>query len=66
MISALALLRGCRRSDPNGDGAVNGLDLEILNAAFGSCDLCGADLSDDGVVDDADRQILEGFVGCVS
>jgi hypothetical protein len=57
-------LGGCRRSDLDLDGVVNELDLELLQAAFGPCVVCGADLNNDGVVNAVDQGILEGFFAC--
>jgi len=47
--------------DLNDDGAVDGMDLMILLAAWGECskpDVCPADLNDDGTVDGADLLAL--------
>ena len=45
--------------DLNGDGVVNGADLSIMLAAWGSNDPV-ADLDGNGVVDGADLAILLG------
>lgn len=45
-------------ADLNGDGAVNGADLGLLLAAWGSCDDCPADLSHEGLVNGADLGLL--------
>jgi predicted outer membrane repeat protein len=49
--------QGCAVGDLNCDGAVNGADLGLLLAAWGSADPL-ADLNGDGVVDGADLGIL--------
>ncbi|MDG1979481.1 MAG: DNRLRE domain-containing protein [Phycisphaerales bacterium] len=45
-------------ADFNGDGAVNGADVGLLLAAWGSCPGCPEDLNDDGVVNGADLGLL--------
>jgi len=54
----------CLRSDLNRDGYVNGADVLLLEQAIGSCELCGADLNDDGEVNEIDRTIQQGQLGC--
>ncbi len=44
--------------DLNGDGVVNGADLGLLLAAWGSCPGCAADLDGNGSVDGADLGVL--------
>lgn len=44
-------------SDINGDGAVNGTDLSLLLAAFGSTD-AAADIDNDGIVGGSDLTLL--------
>lgn len=54
-------LRGCAppvAGDLNGDGIVNGADLALLLAGWGSCDGCAADLDANGSVDAADLAVL--------
>jgi hypothetical protein len=46
--------------DLNGDGVVDGADLGLLLAAWGSCNGCPEDLNDDGEVDGADLGVLLG------
>jgi hypothetical protein len=55
----------CRRSDISGDGAVDGLDLAILAATFGSEGMSGRrpDLSGDGQVDGEDLSLLAARFG---
>jgi hypothetical protein len=57
-------LDDCRRSDLNRDGYVDGIDVTLLEQAFGPCELCGADLNNDGQVNDADQAIQEGQLDC--
>jgi hypothetical protein len=45
-------------ADFNGDGVVNGADLGLLLAAWGSCPGCVEDLNGDGVVNGADIGLL--------
>ncbi len=45
-------------ADLNGDGVVDGADLNLLLNAWGSCPDCPADLNGDGVVDGADLGLL--------
>jgi len=45
-------------ADFNGDGVVNGADLGLLLAAWGSCPGCTEDLNGDGVVNGADLGLL--------
>ncbi len=44
--------------DLNGDGIVNGADMGLLLAAWGSCSGCDADLNGDGIVNGADMGLL--------
>lgn len=44
--------------DLNADGLINGADLGLMLAAWGSCKGCDADLNGDGEVDGADLGIL--------
>lgn len=48
----------CAPADLNCDGAVNGADLGLLLAAWGTCSGCGADINGDGTVDGADLGLL--------
>jgi hypothetical protein len=54
----------CRRSDLNRDGYVNDADVLLLEQAIGPCELCPADLNDDGEVNELDRDIQQGQLGC--
>jgi hypothetical protein len=45
-------------ADLNGDGRVDGADLGLMLAAWGSCSGCDADLNDDGLVNGADLGLL--------
>lgn len=51
------LLASCTLGDLNCDGAVDGADLGLLLAAWGTTD-AAADLNDDGLVDGADLGLL--------
>jgi len=45
-------------ADLNGDGLVDGADLGLMLAAWGTCTDCDADLNADGLVDGADLGLL--------
>ena len=45
-------------SDLNGDGLVNGADLGLLLAAWGTCDGCPEDINGDGFVTGADLGLM--------
>ena len=45
-------------ADLNGDGLVDGADLGLMLAAWGSCSGCDADLNEDGLVNGADLGLL--------
>ena len=50
--------------DLNGDGIVNGADVGLFLAAWGTCDGCDADFNHDGFVDGADfGQLLIAWSG---
>jgi hypothetical protein len=50
--------------DLNGDGIVNGADVGLFLAAWGTCDGCDADFNNDGIVDGADfGQLLIAWNG---
>ena len=44
--------------DFNGDGNVNGADLGLMLAVWGTCPGCPEDMNGDGVVDGADMGLL--------
>lgn len=55
------LVAGCLDADLNCDGLVNGADLGLMLAAWGTCPPkggCAADLNDDGQVNGADLGLL--------
>lgn len=56
--AAVNVVRTVMRGDLNADGAVNGADLGLLLAAWGTCPACPADLTGDGLVDGADLGLL--------
>jgi hypothetical protein len=47
-------------NDITGDGSIDGADLALILAAWGSCTVipCGADLNDDHRVDGADLALV--------
>jgi uncharacterized membrane protein len=49
-----------RAADVEFDGVVNGADLAVLLATWGSCDGCPADLDRSGIVDSVDLALLLG------
>ena len=51
--------------DFNGDGQVNGADLGLMIAAWGSCSGCPEDLNGDGLVNGADLGLMiAGWGAC--
>lgn len=58
--SSTGTCSGANNPDLNGDGAVNGLDLTVVLAQWGSCGsaACQADLNDDGYVNGADLTVV--------
>ncbi len=50
--------QGPALGDINADGVIDGADLGLLLAAWGSCSACDEDLNQDGAVDGADLGLL--------
>lgn len=68
IILAVVVLCGCMPGDANGDRCVNILDFSIVAGAYGSHWGCPgydvrADFNLDGVVDEADMEILSAHYG---
>ena len=56
-------LTGCSSADFNGDGSIDGGDLGLLIARFGTCGGCPEDLNNDNLVNGSDIGLLLSYWG---